>query len=99
MPAGRNHSQIVSAVRAHRPAITISRWIDTHGTALPFDLVVAGIHARLWAQLAEARQLIGPHDLLIAAIAVAYGHAVLTENAREFGRIPGLVVRQPAWPA
>lgn len=66
--------------------------------ALPFDLVVARVHARLWAQLAEAGQLIGPHDLLIAATAVAHGHAVLTENVREFGRIPGLVVRQPAWP-
>jgi predicted nucleic acid-binding protein len=39
------------------------------------------------------------HDLLIAATVVAHGYAVLTENVREFGRIPGLVVRQPAWPA
>lgn len=28
--------------------------------AVPFDLVVARMHARLWAQLAEAGQLIGP---------------------------------------
>jgi predicted nucleic acid-binding protein len=70
-----------------------------HVPTLPFNLVVARIHARLWAQLAEAGQLIGPHDLLIAATAVAHGYAVLTENVREFGRIPGLVVRQAAWPA
>jgi tRNA(fMet)-specific endonuclease VapC len=65
---------------------------------VPVDLVVARVHARLWADLAVAGQLIGPHDLLIAACAVAHGYAVLTENVREFQRIPGLVVRQPAWP-
>ncbi len=67
--------------------------------ALPFDLVAARVHARLWAELAEAGQLIGPHDLLIAATAVAHGYAVLTENVREFNRIPSLDVHQPSWPS
>ncbi len=67
--------------------------------AIPFDLVVARVHARLWAELAEAGQLIGPHDLLIAATAVAHGYAVLTENVREFSRIPSLGVHQPSWPS
>lgn len=65
---------------------------------VPIDLIVARAHARLWADLAAAGQLIGPHDLLIAACAVAHGYPVWTENVREFGRIPGLEVRQPAWP-
>lgn len=69
-----------------------------HIPTLPFDLVVARMHAQLWAQLADAGQLIGPHDLILAATGVAHGHAVLTENVREFARIPGLVVRRPAWP-
>jgi predicted nucleic acid-binding protein len=29
----------------------------------------------------------------IGATAIAYGHAVVTGNVREFARIPGLVVR------
>ncbi len=63
------------------------------------DLVVARVHARLWADLAAAGQLIGPHDLLIASCAVTHGYGILTENVREFQRIPSLVVEQPAWPA
>lgn len=65
---------------------------------LQFDLVVARTHARLWADLAVRGQLIGPHDLQLAATALAFGYAVLTDNLREFHRVPGLVVRQPAWP-
>lgn len=64
---------------------------------LPFDLPAARIHARLAANLAATGQSIGPNDLLIAATAIAHGYAVLTHNLREFERVPGLVVRQPAW--
>lgn len=64
---------------------------------LPFDLEAARIHAELWAGLAAAGQMIGPNDLLIAATALAHGYGVLTENLREFERVPGLVVRRPAW--
>jgi predicted nucleic acid-binding protein len=38
--------------------------------------------------------VIGAHDLQIAATALADGHEVVTVNEREFGRIPGLVVRK-----
>lgn len=65
--------------------------------AFPFDLTVARVHAVLWAQLVSAGQLIGAHDLIIAATAVANGYAVLSENLRDFQRVPGLEVRQPAW--
>ena len=64
---------------------------------LPFDLSAARIHAELWAQLTAAGHMIGPNDLLIAATALAYGYAVLTENVRESERVPGLTVRRPAW--
>jgi predicted nucleic acid-binding protein len=65
---------------------------------LPFDLVAARVHAQLWSDLASAGTLIGPHDLLIAATAVSAGYAILTDNTREFGRIPDLVVIRPIWP-
>ena len=64
---------------------------------LPFDLLVARVHARVSAQLLDAGRLIGAHDLLIAATALAHGYAVLTQNLRDFRRVPGLDVRQPSW--
>jgi len=36
--------------------------------------------------------LIGPNDLMIAAIALANGLTVVTHNIGEFGRVPGLNV-------
>ena len=65
---------------------------------LPFDLVAARVHARLWTHLAAAGTPIGGNDLMIAATAMSQGHAVLTDNVREFARVPGLVVHQPTWP-
>jgi tRNA(fMet)-specific endonuclease VapC len=57
---------------------------------LPFGLPEARRHAQLWAQLASTGSAIGPHDLLIAATALAQGHALATINQREFSRVPGL---------
>ena len=64
---------------------------------LPFDLIVAEVHARIWSELVSAGQRIGAHDFMIAATALAYGYAILTQNVREFSRVPGLEVRPPAW--
>ena len=64
---------------------------------LPFDLQVARVHAQVWAQLAVRGQLIGDHDLLVAATALAHGYSLLTDNLREYHRVPGLVARRPNW--
>ncbi len=64
---------------------------------LPFDLHVARVHAQIGAELAAAGQPIGTHDLIIAATAIVNGYGVLTDNLRHFERVPGLIVRQPAW--
>lgn len=64
---------------------------------VPFDVRVARTHAQIWAQLMATGRSIGAHDLQIAATALAYGYSVLTDNAREFRRVPALEVRQPAW--
>jgi tRNA(fMet)-specific endonuclease VapC len=57
---------------------------------LPFGLPEARRHAELWAELARTGSTIGPHDRLIAATALAQGHALVTINQREFSRVPGL---------
>lgn len=67
-------------------------------TMLPFGIAEARVHARVWAHLAASGQIIGAHDLLIAATALVHGYGVLTDNVREFRRLPDLTVRQPAWP-
>jgi tRNA(fMet)-specific endonuclease VapC len=60
--------------------------------AIPITATVARVHADVWAQLARRGELIGAHDLWIAATALAHGLAVATGNADEFRRIPGLRV-------
>ncbi len=59
---------------------------------LAFDLIAARVHARIWATLLSKGQAVGERDLLIAATALAHGHAVVTRDERSFPRIPGLEV-------
>lgn len=58
----------------------------------PFDVVVARIYARLWATQASKGQMVGAHDLMIAATALSLGYTVVTANRRDFDRIEGLQV-------
>jgi tRNA(fMet)-specific endonuclease VapC len=57
---------------------------------LPFGLAEARRHAELWAHLAREGTMIGAHDLLIGATALAHGHSLATLNTKEFGRVAGL---------
>ena len=59
---------------------------------LPFDLLVARVHARLWADLAGAGIDVGAHERIVAATAISAGWRVGTANLRHFSRIPGLDV-------
>jgi tRNA(fMet)-specific endonuclease VapC len=57
---------------------------------LPFNLLAARTHARIWAGLAAAGQDVGAHDRLVAATAITAGWRVGTANRRHFDRIDGL---------
>ncbi|MBN2291435.1 MAG: type II toxin-antitoxin system VapC family toxin [Pirellulales bacterium] len=59
---------------------------------LDITVEVAKKHAELSASLSKQGQMIGAHDLLIAATACHYHHAVLTLNISDFQRVPGLQV-------
>jgi predicted nucleic acid-binding protein len=85
-----------SAAQRMRRQGLIDRSLETL-PVLPFDADVAVVHARIWAELLASGQPIGVQDSLIAATALTHGYAVLTDNVRDFERIPGLEVRQPDW--
>jgi tRNA(fMet)-specific endonuclease VapC len=57
--------------------------------SISFDAVAARIHARLSAELATKGTAVGPHDLIIAATALAKGYIVTTRDERSFPRISG----------
>jgi tRNA(fMet)-specific endonuclease VapC len=59
---------------------------------VPFDLLAARAHARLWAELASAGLDVRAHDRLVAATAITAGWRVGTANVRHFDRITGLDV-------
>ena len=59
-------------------------------TPLPFDADCAQAYGRIRAALERKGANIGPMDLLIAAQAVARGMVLVTDNLREFKRVPGL---------
>jgi tRNA(fMet)-specific endonuclease VapC len=74
-----------------RRAASSERFISMF-TVIPIDTEVARTHAALWATLGAAGQMIGIHDLWLAATCLTHGLGVVTHNLREFERIPGLVV-------
>jgi tRNA(fMet)-specific endonuclease VapC len=57
---------------------------------LPFDLLAARAHARIWAGLAAAGQAVGAHDRLVAATAISAGWRVGTANIRHLAPVVGL---------
>lgn len=59
---------------------------------LPITTSVARSHAEIWAGLERGGEVIGAHDMWIAATAVSHGMEVATANASEFERVPGLTV-------
>lgn len=58
----------------------------------PFDHEAASAYGAVRAQLAREGAPIGPLDTLIAAHAAALKVALVTNNEREFRRVPGLRV-------
>jgi len=60
--------------------------------SLPFDDLAAEKYGKLRADLAAQGLLIGPNDLVIAAIALANQLTIVTHNTAEFRRVSGLAV-------
>ena len=80
------------AARSNNPAQTLARQQVFLGQffSLPFDDQAAFIHGRLRADLYRVGTPIGPHDLMIVAIALGHNLTLITHNTREFNRASGL---------
>ncbi|MFI4984335.1 MAG: PIN domain-containing protein [Rickettsiales bacterium] len=59
-------------------------------TILPFSTGAARIHSDIHSSLLRKGELIGAHDMMIAAIAMSHGYSIVTGNYREFSRVVGL---------
>ncbi len=59
---------------------------------VPFDDEAAIHFGQVRAELAKSGKIIGPYDLMIAGHARSRGLILVTNNMREFKRVPGLRV-------
>ena len=57
-----------------------------------FDEAAAEVWGPIRNELGQQGLLIGPHDLMIASIALARNLVLVTHNTREFHRVPSLVI-------
>lgn len=58
--------------------------------SLPFDDCAAELYGQIRFDLQSRGQMIGPNDVMIAAIARDKGLTLVTHNASEFSRVRGL---------
>ena len=62
---------------------------------VPYTEQTALEHARIWAQLEAAGNMIGSYDVIVAATALERSSEVATFNKRHFDCVPGLKVIEP----
>jgi tRNA(fMet)-specific endonuclease VapC len=84
------HRAQPGSVRARRSALV--EYVISAIEPLPITTAIARAHAEIRAELEKDGNLIGAHDLWIAATALSHGMNIATANARDFGRVPGLNV-------
>jgi tRNA(fMet)-specific endonuclease VapC len=84
------HRAQAGSVRARRSAFV--EYVISVIEPLPITTAIARAHAEIWAELEKDGNLIGAHDLWIAATALSHGMDIATANTRDFGRVPGLNV-------
>src|SRR5262245_14329937 len=82
------------AVKSARPSENFGRiesFIDKF-VSYPFDDAAARIYGDIRARLERIGKVIGPNDLLIAAIALARSTTLVTHNTGEFARVEELTL-------
>lgn len=81
----------VSRVQSERLRRQVERTLN-YVQVLPLNASAAFHYADIRAHLAGAGRPIGPNDCFIAAHALDLGVPLVTDNVREFSRVPGLRV-------
>jgi tRNA(fMet)-specific endonuclease VapC len=82
----------IAKSRFQRQNQRAARLFFAHFPTLPFDQAAAEAYGQIRARLETRDSPIGPLDTLIAAHAVSVGAVVVTNNTKEFSRVPGLGV-------
>ena len=59
---------------------------------LPLEQPVDSVYAALRVSLEKRGTIVGANDLLIAAHTIALGYTLVTNNEREFSRVPSLMI-------
>lgn len=90
------HRATSSGARSEREAF-VRQVLDAF-PVVPFDQAVAQVYAEALVVVAATGGVIRASDLIVAATAMANGYALLTDNERDFERLPDLEVRNPTWP-
>jgi tRNA(fMet)-specific endonuclease VapC len=98
-PAGLGISSVTAAelhfgvarTRSKHNADALRRFLAALEIA-PFDTAAAEVCGTMRAWLASQGTPIGPYDVQIAAHAHALGVTLVTNNTREFERVPGLTL-------
>lgn len=82
------------AARSRDPAKALAKqqFFLSRFKSLPFDDKAALRYGDIRADLTARGQIIGPNDLMIAAICLAHGFTLVTHNMVEFGRVRGLKI-------
>ena len=76
-----------------RFSAAVEAWLANF-EVLPWPLEATHHYAQMRATLEHAGQPVGAMDMLIAAHAMAEDSVIITNNAREFHRVPGLAVEE-----
>jgi tRNA(fMet)-specific endonuclease VapC len=80
---------VMNSARPVENLATLNRFLIAL-KSFPFDSKAARRYGEIRASLARIGALVGPNDLMIAAIAIANDAIVVTHNTREFSRIHSL---------
>jgi len=83
---------IYGAEKSANPELADVEGFAARLEVLPYDAQAAAHSGQLRAELARIGKPIGPYDQMIAGHARAQGLILVTNNLREFERVPGLRV-------
>lgn len=71
--------------------ILVDEFVKRLDAVLPWDQRAVDATVEVMRALTKAGTPIGPNDTAIAGHAIAFGGTLVTNNVREFRRVPGLV--------